>query len=147
LLDCKLVEIKPAVVLACKFVNFTALSSQDQDFSRPCCSRPLPNVEIFFLLIVRRLVLVHFNIVQLNGAMHWKCNAYQLPYLRLVGGMHPPPPGSATGESNSITEYCGKRKLVSVQCATFSIPSLSTVVECIRPFNSSAAVPGLLHSS
>jgi hypothetical protein len=36
LLDCKLVEIKPAVVLACKFVNFTALSSQDQDFSRPC---------------------------------------------------------------------------------------------------------------
>jgi hypothetical protein len=27
LLDCKLVEIKPAVVLACKFVNFTALSS------------------------------------------------------------------------------------------------------------------------
>jgi hypothetical protein len=21
--------------------------------------------------------------------MHWKCNAYSLPYLRLVGGMHP----------------------------------------------------------
>jgi hypothetical protein len=47
LLDCKLVEIKPAVVLACKFVNFTALSSQDQDFSRPCCLDPSPMLRFF----------------------------------------------------------------------------------------------------
>jgi hypothetical protein len=48
LLGCKLVEIKPAVVLACKFVNFTALSSQYQDFTRPCCLNPSPMLRFFF---------------------------------------------------------------------------------------------------
>jgi hypothetical protein len=101
LLDCKLVEIKPAVVIACKFDNFTALSSQDQDFSRPCCLNPSPMLRFDLKLIVRRWVLVHFNIVQLNGAMHWKCNAY--PTLGWWGDASSPldPPLLITSTLNS----------------------------------------------
>jgi hypothetical protein len=81
------------------FANFTALSSQYQDFNRPCCLNPSPTLRFFWNCIVRRWVLVHFNSVQLNGAMHWKCNAY--PTLGWWGGCIPifPNGGSVPGHA------------------------------------------------
>jgi hypothetical protein len=72
-----------------KFVKFPTLSSQKQE-NRPCCLHPSPTL-IFFEIALQEDM--HFNIVQLNGAMnelnmcnfHLKC----LPYLRLVGYASP----------------------------------------------------------